>query len=367
MGAFRKHLPAIFCCLVSTLLLTGALWLQTQQNLPGYQYIVSTSENIAELYRDAVNTLTKEDISDAVIYGRLQHTAIQTAYGNENVTVYAIDERWKELHFEALSEGRFVTQRDVSKGSQCIMISESLARKCIPSGNAIGKTITLGGSDFEVIGIIRDKLLLGEVDDFVVYIPITAVSVDEGTLTISIPKAAAEKKPASVWAAIFQNWSSNGSFHHIAQELFTAWAFCYVLLLWLMFIIMTRASSGWKRMVGHSVRDIQARLEMSEWAKVWLHIFSRILLLMMTGTFVVIGWWLFLKVLVYPLQLFPEYVPSEPARLSSWIACVHLMLCGLSTGTVYCSVENSLLRISGGMITAAGFLVMTMMKRRANP
>lgn len=369
MGLFRKSLSTIFCCLASAALLFGALWLQTRQDLPGYQYIISANGNAAGLYHDAVDILSRKNISDAVISGRYQHALIQTVYGSESITVYAIDDHWHELHFDSLCEGRFITQRDVSRASCCIVISESLARKCIPAGNAIGKRITLEGHDFIVIGIIRDGLHPGETDDFVVYVPITTDMIGDTTLMISIPKATAEKMPTSVWSEMFQRWSPNGSFHHIAQEVFKAWMFCYVLLLWLMLIIIGYAGGCWKHVVKQSIHNIQTRLEITEW-KECLYISRKILMLVVTGIFVALGWWLFLKLLVYPLQLFPEYVPSEPVRLSSWITSVRLMIHDFCTGAVYYSTENKLVMISGGMITASGFLLMamlmTVMKKRDN-
>jgi putative ABC transport system permease protein len=80
---------------------------------------------------------------------------------------------WRILQFEFL-EGRPISQQEHEQGAYVAVISESTRTRYFPAGNAVGKTLTLDGSTFQVIGVVRDVSPLQTLAVADVWLPIFA-------------------------------------------------------------------------------------------------------------------------------------------------------------------------------------------------
>ncbi len=64
---------------------------------------------------------------------------------------------WFELVPRPLLSGRVLNERDQERGASVVVLSETLARRLLALENPLGQMVKIGGSYFEVIGIIRSE------------------------------------------------------------------------------------------------------------------------------------------------------------------------------------------------------------------
>jgi putative ABC transport system permease protein len=75
-----------------------------------------------------------------------------------------------------LSAGRMFTAEDVSKHDRVVVIGPTVAASLFPGASAIGQSVRIGGSSFQVIGLTKTKGSNGTQDqDDVAFAPLTAV------------------------------------------------------------------------------------------------------------------------------------------------------------------------------------------------
>ena len=77
---------------------------------------------------------------------------------------------WRILDFTLLA-GRLTTADDDDKGRFVIVINQSSARKLFGQADAVGKTISVSGQKFEVVGVVKDELHINAFSDL--WAPIT--------------------------------------------------------------------------------------------------------------------------------------------------------------------------------------------------
>lgn len=107
---------------------------------------------------------------------------VSAVTGPETVSVYQDDrvselllrrtdaEYWQILDFTVLA-GRVLNADDVAQGRMVAVINASTARKLFPGGAALGQTISAGGQQFKVAGVVQDELHLNAFSD--IWVPHT--------------------------------------------------------------------------------------------------------------------------------------------------------------------------------------------------
>lgn len=126
-------------------------------------------------------------IDDAVAIGRLPsvglmapniHTRRNISYGGETVRFTLVSGTTPEYetidNFE-VEEGRFITDLDVERRRQSVVIGSDVASELFGLRDPIGRDIQVGGKRFSVVGVLKEKgdILGSSLDDLVI-IPITS-------------------------------------------------------------------------------------------------------------------------------------------------------------------------------------------------
>lgn len=100
----------------------------------------------------------------------------QVKYLNKNATVNinGIDPNYAEINAYEVADGRFITDRDIKSSGRVCVIGDTTATNLFDDLNPIGKEITVKGSKFKVVGLLKAKGGSGFMDpDDIVFIPIT--------------------------------------------------------------------------------------------------------------------------------------------------------------------------------------------------
>ncbi|MCK4511131.1 ABC transporter permease [bacterium] len=105
------------------------------------------------------------------------HTRRGMSYGRESmrrVRVSGTTPEYETIDNYAVESGRFLTQFDVERRRQVVVIASEVSEKLFGLRDPIGKDMQIGGKKFVVIGILEEKGdIFGETLDEHVLIPIT--------------------------------------------------------------------------------------------------------------------------------------------------------------------------------------------------
>lgn len=91
-------------------------------------------------------------------------------------TLLGVTESYPDVVDRKLDRGQFLTASDVLSGRRVAVIGSSIADDLFPGEDPVGKTITIAGLRFRVVGLLREvgPLLLGPDRDTQIWLPITA-------------------------------------------------------------------------------------------------------------------------------------------------------------------------------------------------
>lgn len=171
------------------------------------------------LYEEAQKQLASiaDSVTASAVGARAQGLTLSTETQSAQTTVYAVGSGYFDVVHETLLDGRLISEADVKRAEDAIVIDESTALTFFAGDEPVGKTVTLNGLNYEVAGVVRTSRRLGEMDEHVAYIPITAASANALAMqTVELTAQTADKTTGS--AILMENtlrtWQSSGSFYN---------------------------------------------------------------------------------------------------------------------------------------------------------
>lgn len=373
MAARRKQnilCYALFFLAASIILLCA--FLQSSLSVD-FQYVIPAPQETAawaSCYEQAreLQASFREERVTAAIYGRKQHTDICTAWGQITVTLYAVDDSWREMFHETLFDGRLISERDVEREDACIVLNESSARTLFPAGDVLGNAVQINGTAYEVVGLIRDSNHLGEGDDGVCYVPITAPVENMDTVICSL-RGDGLSGASAIYEEALRQWQPKGTFHNYYKIKWSAWMPFYLTAMAMLIAGLMWLFRYWKRWGTNLMKRCRTELSRHYLKKVLLRFIGRGFLVLCTGTVIFAGVWLLLQFMVLPMKLFTEWVPENPTNFSSLVERITYILRLWSAGTIYHSRESSQMSLSSSFLVVAYALltagqILFLLKRR---
>ena len=109
---------------------------------------------------EAVSALTQPDSVSVYQQGRISALRMRRTDA----------EYWKILDFKVLA-GRVPSQEDVEQGRFVAVVNASTAAKLFPDTHAVGEKISVGGQQFEIIGVVEDAVHLNAYAD--IWVPVS--------------------------------------------------------------------------------------------------------------------------------------------------------------------------------------------------
>lgn len=100
-------------------------------------------------------------------------------YGNKNTnaTILGTTSDYLSVRSFDVETGRFITEQDIKRSNQVVMLGPELAKKLFDNQNPIGEQLRIKNLSFQVVGIMKPKgSALGDNPDETVYVPITTVA-----------------------------------------------------------------------------------------------------------------------------------------------------------------------------------------------
>ncbi|MBR4750116.1 MAG: ABC transporter permease [Abditibacteriota bacterium] len=93
---------------------------------------------------------------------------------NASVNINGVDPDYAEINSYTVTHGRFISDRDVSSSARVCVIGTTTNKNIFNGANPIGKELTIKGTKFTVVGLLKEKGGGGFFDpDDIVMVPIT--------------------------------------------------------------------------------------------------------------------------------------------------------------------------------------------------
>jgi len=354
----RFSLPALILLTVSAVLtLWGFYLLHTVPD--DLQYAVPApqgKEALQALASDLEKALesTSELTEETALCARAQHSTLVGPMDAQEATVYAVTEGYFDLRHEALLEGRY------PRGdSPEIVMEQTMAYLLFPGGSAVGETVELEGTNWTVVGILRDKTRFGEADEQAAFLPLPAAlnaGISAQTIELLLRFPAGENAAALAKSALSAA-RDGGTFHDLASEKAAArmplrWAAVVLLALLLKGLIGRLISFG-KAEFGQYRTLLQTRYHRQLFG--WLILRFLLLLAGCAAAGAVIL--LMVYFLTEAALLFPHWIPEKPLSLPSYLSRFWSIHRG-NAASVFCqTAESSVVALASTLFQVSLFLL----------
>ncbi|MDR3762605.1 MAG: ABC transporter permease [Acidobacteriota bacterium] len=104
----------------------------------------------------------------------------------EDVSLRGVTANIGQMDTEEVERGRYISDNDNDHRSFTVMLGSDVAKKLFPAVDPLGKTITIQGYEFEVVGVAKPiGNVMGQPQDNFVYIPVQTWFKLKGTHTDS--------------------------------------------------------------------------------------------------------------------------------------------------------------------------------------
>ena len=321
----KRQGGALLLALGLLLMLCGAWVLLSEADILLYILpapAATDANELAALYEGGAEQLAgmSDVLVAASIGARLQGTNITAGEGKSvETTLYAVGAGYFDVIHEQLLQGRLISETDVRRADRVIVLTDAAALALFPGEDPEGRSVTLGGAQYEVAGVIRGGRRIGETDEHVAYIPITAAG--EAKLSMQtvelLAKGVDEIGSSILMRDTLRAWRPGGSFYTVSKLKLGAamplrWLALIVGGMFLLALLKRLNALTWGR-VCHFAQELRLRYAI------------RLLPAMIAnGALCLLGYaalagatFLLARFSIAPLLVFTEWVPEVIVELSS--------------------------------------------------
>ena len=240
--------------------------------------------------------------------------------GSAEATVYAVGSGYFDVVHETLLSGRLISEADIKRKENVIVIDESTALSFFAGDDPLNGKVTLNGIEYEVAGVIKGGRRLGETDEHVAYIPITAASGN--ALAMQTVEIVAKTNDSTTGSAILMRdsleaWRGGGSFYNYDKLTMGAtmplrWIVLFVGAAFLLSLVARLNAAAWGR-ICYYAEQLKTR-----YARDMIGGMAASVLLCLLGYAALAGAaFLLAQFVIAPLYVFAEWVPEVVVELKS--------------------------------------------------
>ena len=297
-----------------------------------FQYILpisaseTGSDDNLELYYEANEKMLslRESLPVYSIAGRGQNLTMRTEDGQSaETTLYAVGKGYFELYHEQLLRGRLISEADIDKGKNVVVLDDGAELELFKGDSALEKTVYIDGIEMQVVGIIDGKRRLGEAGEHLIYVPITS-SYKNGikTDTMEITAMGVDNTSSLViMENTLRNWCSSGSFYNLFKLKMSAtlparWVIVFLGIKALLALI--RRVNSW---AAKQVRMFRNELQRCYFLQILGRVIWKIIAALITYCILAMGVFGIAGIAVQPMYVFGEWIPESIVELTSIIDC----------------------------------------------
>lgn len=268
--------------------------------------------------KDALSELSG-CVSACAVGGVKTGASIGAEESNVTATLYAVDEDWFEVYPLYLTEGRLLGSDELAAGEQVIVLDAELAFKLFGGEEAVGKKVTLEGEEYEVVGLIRHRCSVGEMDEYTAYVPLLSAA----QIALETVQVGAKPIPHTGASVMFENAMTNtfvsgGCFYNIEKEAMRATMILRLFALVAGMYWLMRLLAWMNSVVERMIERFKERLAQNYLRE----LIGRLLLDVALCLLAYAAWiglvYLLLNFSIQPLYQFTEWVPENLVEWKAW-------------------------------------------------
>ena len=259
-------------------------------------------------------------LEDLTVCTKKQGEMVFSPYDEAEATIYGIQENYCDFRFLRIRSGRRIDCTDVSQAKQIAVIDEDIALTLFHGQEAIGQTVSIGGADFEIIGICSFRNMLGEKDQNFIYIPISTVETMEletETMELMLCSETATlsetmiQSAASEWNPKAQLFSIREEVGHHFLPLGLAGMICMVVLMITCFRLLMKKTRSTYAHTHDILRHHYLRESMGSLILGYIPIIAGCL-------FVILGFYGLIRIFLLILTIFSTDLPEQLLSIAGW-------------------------------------------------
>lgn len=161
----------------------GSDWINIEVKVPSTEQI--SQENASSQARGVVITTLTLDDKDAIeeldnidiIYGGITSQSV-ISYANESKQpiIFGVTTEFNQIDQGEVENGRFYTEDEDDARAEVIVLGSNIKETLFGNDSAVGRKVDVGGSKYEVIGVMKERGATGFFNfDEVVFIPTQTV------------------------------------------------------------------------------------------------------------------------------------------------------------------------------------------------
>lgn len=211
-----------------------------------------------------------------------------------------------------LLSGRLFYPDELQNGCDGIVLDEQTALSLFRESAPIGRSVSVGGKTFRVIGIVRHSKKVGDLTDSGAYIPLSSAF----DMYMQLDAVLLQGKPvkgagASVsFKSLAQGWQSGGTFIDLGKESMGAWLWLRVLLFLCGILLVLRVIAYLSTSVVYFSRQVKQRLQLAYALRLSPWIVWRVLLYILGFGLAIGAAALLVQFMLEPVYTFPEWIPA---------------------------------------------------------
>ena len=208
--------------------------------------------------------------------------------------------------------GRLFYPEELEKGADGILLDEQLALALFRVAEPVGRTVTVSGVEFTVIGVLRHSKRVGDSTDYAAYV--TLAHLWDETIQLDALQVTARPVSGAGARASFltdmETWQAGGTLIDLRKEAIGALLPLRVLLFVCGAAVFFRLLGVWVRRLQWFVADIKERLRLEYAQKLAPRLLAGALLFTLAGGLLALGAGVLIRYIVAPVYTFPEWVPA---------------------------------------------------------
>ena len=246
------------------------------------------------------------------IGGVIEKTSISGGDISSDTRVELVGKYGFQVRPKLLRYGRLPYEEELKSGRKVAVLDEDLALKLFRVADPLGRKVFIGGESYEVIGIARHSMRVGEYQAYTAYVPLN--SVIETSTTVDALLVEAIPKPgtgASVsFKSVVTGWQSGGSMFDLGKEGMSATLWLRVLLFLIGMTVLLRFIAFLNGRVKHYGKRYRQRLQEKYAISLMPELTGAVLLFILGYGVSAIFAALLMNYIIQPVYTFPEWIPT---------------------------------------------------------
>ena len=190
------------------------------------QYIVEPNGEVAEAAAELTSLAGEWETTQRAwtLNGFIQEAAMKAESQSTRGRVTMIGVNGLDMAEWTLLHGRLFTAEELTRGTSVALLDEQLALALFREIDITDRSFTLGGTTFQVIGVVRHARQVGDATDYGAYIPLLS-GLEPDALVVEADPLPGVGAGVS-FSGVCREWGSEGTFIDLSKEAVgaTIWA-----------------------------------------------------------------------------------------------------------------------------------------------